>query len=233
MTSTKKRKLGNESVVENEFNRLGGDSMLDMADNYQKAAQIPYDYKHMDDMILQYSEQCLESLPEPKLICCPRSYEEDFLREPIGNERACVKNTACQGQCITGATGFILREFILPGEEKASNSPRSLCLMCRRYEISRQHFLYESRESSLKECITCSPYYNVVGVPDSNPQSKLAHKIWTNDIKQVRRLALYNSAVDVERVDQVCALCVVLWWRSSCCAKVSPDHWPLHRTRMV
>ena len=165
MTSTKKRKLGNESVVENEFNRLGGDSMLDMADNYQKAAQIPYDYKHMDDMILQYSEQCLESLPEPKLICCPRSYEEDFLREPIGNERACVKNTACQGQCITGATGFILREFILPGEEKASNSPRSLCLMCRRYEISRQHFLYESRESSLKECITCSPYYNVVGVP--------------------------------------------------------------------
>ena len=165
MTSTKRQKTSDEAYVENEFNRLGAQPRADASTNYQKATNTPYDYKHMDEVIVQYSQQCSESADEPKLVCCPRSYEEDFLREPIGNERACIKNNECQGLNITGASGFILREFILPGEEPAQRSTRSLCLMCRRYEISRQHFLYESRHASLEKCISCSPYYNIVGVP--------------------------------------------------------------------
>ena len=164
MTSTKRQKISEEAYVEQEFSSLSNIPKLDNSNNYQKAVTASYDYKHMDDLISMYNDQAADADSSPTLVCCPRSYEEDFLREAIGNERSCIKNQECQGMQITGASGFILREFLLPGEEQAPGQPRSLCLMCRRFEISRQHFLYESRDTTLKKCITCSPYYNIVGV---------------------------------------------------------------------
>ena len=126
----------------------------------------PYCYKQMDELIAQYTSNHSKSdTAPPELVCCPRAYEESFLREPIGSERQCINNSECQGLRIVGSTGFVLREFILPNRPApAPNDPRTLCLMCRRFEIARMFFLNESRREPICKNVVVSPYYNLVGV---------------------------------------------------------------------
>ena len=52
-----------------------------------------------------------------------RAYEEKFLREPIGEERACVMNENCQGNQLPHITDnkFTLREFLLPSEDGSTD----------------------------------------------------------------------------------------------------------------
>lgn len=130
------------------------------------AATQPYNYKQMDDLIAQYTaNHTKDETKKVELVCCPRAYEEAFLREPIRSERQCANNADCQGLSIMGSTGFVLREFILPGQpQPAPNDPRTLCVMCRRLEIARMFFLNESRREPLCENVVVSPYYNIVGV---------------------------------------------------------------------
>ena len=66
-----------------------------------------------------------------------RKYEEDFMCEPTGDQRACSMEEACEGRCIpqAGSNGFTLREFLLPSqlktyEETKLPSSACPCIMC-------------------------------------------------------------------------------------------------------
>ena len=155
-----------EADIEAEY---AGSGLPSVSDGYAVRAAKPmpsYNYKQMDELIEQYSVHHNKERTEPaRMVCCPRAYEEAFLREPIGSERQCANNAQCQGLRIIGASGFVLREFTLPDQpEPLPNDPRGLCLMCRRYEIARLFFLHESRREPLSSNVMVSPYYNMVGV---------------------------------------------------------------------
>ena len=124
-----------------------------------------YDYVHMDELVRQYTENMGSNTTTdpPALHCCPRSYEEAYLREPVGTERQCANNEKCEGLHIPGCTGFILREFQYP--EGPPNSTRQLCLMCRRKEVSRMYFHYEAVCPAVHPSVHVSSHYNLVGVP--------------------------------------------------------------------
>ncbi len=156
-----------EEEIEAEYGRSGLPDIPEAKAHGSVASTASYNYQQMDDIIEQYTVQHnANSTTTPELVCCPRAYEEAFLREPIGAERPCASNAQCQGLKIMGSSGFVLREFTMPGSPMpAANDKRSLCLMCRRYEIARLYFLYESRREPLCANIAAAPYYNLVGVP--------------------------------------------------------------------
>tara|TARA_Y100000310_G_C20462302_1_gene705952 strand:- start:103 stop:894 length:792 start_codon:yes stop_codon:yes gene_type:complete len=157
---------GEEGDIEAEY---AGSGLPQVRESYSAPVATTtqsYNYKQMDELIEQYSAHHNKSkTATAEIVCCPRAYEEAFLREPIGSERQCANNAQCQGLRIIGASGFVLREFTLPDQpDPLPNDPRSLCLMCRRYEIARLFFLHESRREPLSENVIVSPYYNMVGV---------------------------------------------------------------------
>ena len=97
------------------------------------------------------------------LHCCPRAYEESFLREPIGSERPCGRDLDCEGKKLPNTPGFVLREFLYPGAP--ANQQRALCLLCRRYEISRAYYKYETAPNAVAHNMRIADHYNIVGVP--------------------------------------------------------------------
>ena len=98
-----------------------------------------------------------------ELYCCPRAYEDTFMREPVGIERACGRDQDCEGMQLQGTAGFVLREFIYPGQAPPDN--RSLCLLCRRYEISRAYYKYETGHTAVQHGMRIADHYNLVGIP--------------------------------------------------------------------
>jgi hypothetical protein len=129
-------------------------------------ASTAFPFKFMDDLVEQYRDRsgASGSTQPANLICCPRAYEESFLREPVKDERQCMRGSACEGLKIPCERPFILREFIYPKPDADRNQQRGLCLMCRRLEISRLHFHAES-SSSMTPDVFISDHYNIVGVP--------------------------------------------------------------------
>tara|TARA_Y100000817_G_scaffold302288_2_gene283116 strand:+ start:78 stop:908 length:831 start_codon:yes stop_codon:yes gene_type:complete len=109
-----------------------------------------YDYEYLRKLLKAapcdalYIERKASGVTDrPVVECCHRSYENEFLREPKRNERACC-NDNCEGLHITTTDeGFVLREFLLPSqfkrflETKELPKMRQLCLMCRRAEVAR------------------------------------------------------------------------------------------------
>ena len=101
-----------------------------------------------------------------------REYEEEFLREPIGSERKCVLDSACEGLKIMMARdkAFILREFLLPSEKREMDASskcrpeRRLCLMCKRKEIARAWTNIRSDGKGMREDCILQDYRNLVGV---------------------------------------------------------------------
>ena len=123
-----------------------------------------FDREQIDQLIQQYQSSEAESAESTcELVCCPRDYEESFLREPVGSERACSRGRDCEGLKLLVDTPFVLREFIYPGS--TSTSGRSLCLLCRRDEISRAHYRYETGHSKVASNVRITDHYNLVGVP--------------------------------------------------------------------
>lgn len=136
-------------------------------ESYELSASSAFDFKQMDDLVRVYSMQRDESRSSnDRLECHPRAYEEEFLREPIGAERQCIRNGDCQGLQITGCSGFILREFIPPSAitDDIPSQPRGMCIMCRRYEVARLFYRYLSTGAELPSDVKVSNYYNLVGV---------------------------------------------------------------------
>lgn len=131
-------------------------------------SSISYDQGVLDELIEYYrskkdasGKDCNESIAE-EMHCCTRAYEDSFLREPVGPERACARDQLCEGTQLTGFDGFVLREFLYPGQ--SAPQERQVCLLCRRYEISRMYFKYETNVSSPVPDVRISDHYNLVGV---------------------------------------------------------------------
>lgn len=132
--------------------------------------RIEYDQGVLDDLLQYYMDKAGTSSDAGPasavhdMYCCTRAYEESYLREPTGSERACGRDQMCEGKCLTGTDGFVLREFLYPGQ--APSEQRSLCLLCRRYEISRMYFKFETNvESYSHHNVRIADHYNLVGVP--------------------------------------------------------------------
>ena len=101
-----------------------------------------------------------------------REYEEEFLREPVGNERPCLLGNQCEGLKITMARdkAFIVREFLLPTEQKEFEATgkytpeKRLCLMCKRKEIARAWINIRADNMGMREDSILQDYRNLVDV---------------------------------------------------------------------
>lgn len=100
-----------------------------------------------------------------------RAYEEQYLREPRGKERACIMGDLCQGMHLpqVSENRFILREFLLPTEEdeykRSGKLPQEgrLCLMCKRSEIARAFINIRADGMGVKNNVILQDYRNIVG----------------------------------------------------------------------
>jgi len=103
---------------------------------------------------------------------CSRNYENQFLREPIGSERPCLLGNNCEGLKISNAKdrAFILREFLLPSEQKIyENSGKypteqRLCLMCKRLECARAFVNIRADGMGVREDTILPDYRNLIDV---------------------------------------------------------------------
>jgi hypothetical protein len=103
---------------------------------------------------------------------CSRSYEQQFLREPIGSERPCLMGNGCEGLKINNAKdrAFIVREFLLPSEQKEyENSGKypteqRLCLMCKRLECARAFVNIRADGMGVREDTILPDYRNLIDV---------------------------------------------------------------------
>lgn len=101
-----------------------------------------------------------------------RKYEEAYLREPIGSERPCLLGKECEGLKITMAKdkAFVMREFLLPSEQKQYEETGKLrpecglCLMCRRKEISRAFINIRADAMAMRTDSILQDYRNIVDV---------------------------------------------------------------------
>ena len=163
MTSNLKRKFGEvDDTHETETSFL-----------YDPSGPL-YSFSFIDQLVKQYCPRVSSGTEVEKLElqCCPRSYEDDFLREPVGNEQFCANDKECEGLKISCEEPFILREFLLPSNTQNTNassaqSPRKLCLMCTRLMIAKQYFHYESLCETVPDSVYCSEYFNVCETPGS------------------------------------------------------------------
>lgn len=138
----------------------------------------PYDFPYVRALIQQ--DPCETLSPEDvkhnehvrsSIQVVTRAYEEEYLREPIGKERACIMGDQCQGLHLPHVkeNAFTLREFLLPTEEEeykrtgALPQEGRLCLMCKRSEIARAFINIRADGMGVKKNVTLQDYRNIVG----------------------------------------------------------------------
>jgi len=134
-----------------------------IAERLLEVVDIEYDRGQIDALLSQYRQGQPATVPGLAMVCCPRDYEESYLREPVGPERQCSRATDCEGMSLLCKDPFVLREFIYPGG-KASTT-RALCLLCRRDEISRAYYRYETGHTQERDHVRITDHFNLVGVP--------------------------------------------------------------------
>jgi len=138
----------------------------------------PYDFPYVRALIQQrpcdtlspedikHKEHCRVSIQ-----VVTRAYEEQYLREPVGKDRACIMDDQCQGVHLphVSENAFILREFLLPTEEeeykRTGKLPTEgrLCLMCKRSEIARAFINIRADGMGVKNNVILQDYRNIVG----------------------------------------------------------------------
>ena len=101
-----------------------------------------------------------------------RKYEEDFMCEPTGDQRACCMEEACEGRFIPHSPEkFIVREFLLPSQfklwEETKRYPiqRSPCILCKRLQIARLVVSARAAGTGMKDDCLVQDYYNFVNIP--------------------------------------------------------------------
>lgn len=107
----------------------------------------------------------------------PRKYEEEFMCEPTGDQRACSMEESCEGRFIpqAGANGFTLREFLLPSQLKAYEETkryplqRAPCIMCKRLQIARMVVGTRAAGTGMRDDCLVQDYYNFVNIPGEYP----------------------------------------------------------------
>lgn len=97
----------------------------------------------------------------------PRQYEESYLTDAVGDQRKCVNEEQCEGLRVC-PNGFILREFLLPSQQKVYEETnryplnREPCVMCKRLRIARTVIATRAAGTGLKEDYLVQDYYNFV-----------------------------------------------------------------------
>lgn len=139
----------------------------------------PFDYPYLRHLVQKQPEESFDiynlkdrTSLRAKIEPVSRSYEEEMLREPKGNERQCLMGNKCEGLNICQAKdrAFILREFLLPSEQKeferTGKYPNEirLCLMCKRVEILRAFFNIKADAMGIKEDSILQDYRNLVNI---------------------------------------------------------------------
>ena len=101
-----------------------------------------------------------------------REYEEGFMVEPSGDQRQCCMAEECEGKFISQApNGFVLREFLLPSQQKAYNATkrypiqRAPCILCKRLQIARLLVSVRAAGTGMREDCLVQDYYNFVNIP--------------------------------------------------------------------
>lgn len=101
-----------------------------------------------------------------------RKYEEAFMCEPTGDQRACCMEEVCEGRYIPQSTEkFVLREFLLPSQfklyEETKRYPiqRSPCILCKRLQIARMVVSARAAGTGMKDDCLVQDYYNFVNIP--------------------------------------------------------------------
>ena len=101
-----------------------------------------------------------------------RKYEETFMSEPTGDQRACCMEEVCEGRCIPQSPEkFVLREFLLPSQlklyEETKRYPiqRSPCILCKRLQIARMVVSARAAGTGMKDDCLVQDYYNFVNIP--------------------------------------------------------------------
>lgn len=118
--------------------------------------------------LIQNNGQTL--LPQDLGRGCTKSYCQQFLREPIGDERPCIKGpTGCVSAIMLQITPYlvinprqpkpvVLREFYTPNEmddywKSGRKWPQvgRMCLLCSRFRTTRGFYAYTSRSQSIPQ----------------------------------------------------------------------------------
>ena len=148
--------------------RRRDETIVPSVQRLEELMAVQFDRSVIDDLIEQHT-QTVKDIKEydAPLHCCPRAYEEQYLREPTGSERLCARGKDCEGLQLAVADPFVLREFIYPHQEPQDT--QSLCLLCRRFEISYAYYKHETGNSRNSEppthsFVRISDHYNLVGV---------------------------------------------------------------------
>jgi hypothetical protein len=102
-----------------------------------------------------------------------RAYEESFMCEPVGDQRACVMAEECEGNFIpnAGANCFTLREFLLPSQQKEYEATKRYplktqpCIFCKRKQIAQWLVSLRASGNGLQEDTVMQDYYNLVDIP--------------------------------------------------------------------
>jgi hypothetical protein len=155
--SSAKRKRDDEQSVSSDMDEL------------QALSDIEYDRAAIDALVEAYTQGTAprdeppSTGARPEMHCCPRAYEDDFLREPFGNERACGRDQKCEGLRLQGTPGFVVREFTYPGVPLGET--RGICILCRRLEISTAFFKSETGNADASPAVQIADHYNLVDVP--------------------------------------------------------------------
>tara|TARA_A100001015_G_C15030712_1_gene733069 strand:- start:1163 stop:2077 length:915 start_codon:yes stop_codon:yes gene_type:complete len=140
----------------------------------------PYDFPYIRALLQQPPQDTLspedtrhKEQARSSIEVVTRAYEEKFLREPIGEERACVMNENCQGNQLPHITDnkFTLREFLLPSEDEEAKrtgqwpKERRLCILCKRAEIARAFINIRADGMGVKDNVILQDYRNLVNIP--------------------------------------------------------------------
>jgi len=141
----------------------------------------PYDFPFIRDMLQEAPsdsllplDMCTHAKDMREFVqVVPRAYEQEYLREPLKNDRPCAMDDDCEGLKIyaMGCNRFILREFLLPSEAKQAKvegklpKERRLCLLCKRTEIEKAFYNIKMDGMAVKHKVILSDYRNIVGVP--------------------------------------------------------------------
>lgn len=126
-------------------------------------ADVAYDREQIDHLLEHYRASAPPSEVPSEMICCPREYEESYLREPVAPERPCARGPDCEGLSVMCDQPFVLREFVYPGQ--SVGEARTLCLLCRRDEISKAYYRYETGHCQEARGVRVTDYFNLVGIP--------------------------------------------------------------------
>jgi hypothetical protein len=146
------------------------------------------DYKHVSPWDFPFVQEMMERSPirafdinnmsgidalRADLEPVSRTYEESFMCEPVGDERACVMAEECEGNFIpnAGPDAFTLREFLLPSQQKEYEATKRYpiktqpCILCKRKQIAQWLVALRAAGNGLQTDTVMQDYYNLVDIP--------------------------------------------------------------------